>query len=81
MLLFLNIGTSEIILIILVIVIFFGPKKIPELAKSFGKAINNFNQAADKVKEEINREVVELQDAGDETKPKSEKTKKKHSDE
>ncbi len=40
-----NVGGGEILLIFLVILIFFGPKKIPELAHSLGKGIRKFNDA------------------------------------
>ena len=40
-----NVGGGEILLILLVILIFFGPKKIPELAASLGKGIRKFNDA------------------------------------
>src|SRR5438105_14990429 len=40
-----NVGSGEILLILLVILIFFGPKKIPELAHSLGKGIRKFNNA------------------------------------
>lgn len=40
-----NVGSGEILLILLVILIFFGPKKIPELAHSLGKGIRKFNDA------------------------------------
>jgi sec-independent protein translocase protein TatA len=41
-----NLGTTEILLIVLVIVIFFGAKKIPELAQGLGKGIREFKKAA-----------------------------------
>jgi sec-independent protein translocase protein TatA len=37
-----NIGTMEIILVLIVALIVFGPKKLPELGKSLGKGINEF---------------------------------------
>lgn len=40
-----NVGGGEILLILLVILIFFGPKKIPELAQSLGKGLRKFNDA------------------------------------
>ena len=40
-----NVGSGEILLIVLVILIFFGPKKIPELAQSLGKGMRKFNDA------------------------------------
>ena len=40
-----NIGTGEILLIVLFILIFFGAKKIPELAQGIGKGIREFKKA------------------------------------
>ncbi len=37
-----NIGTSEIILIVLVVLLLFGGKKIPELMKGLGKGVKSF---------------------------------------
>lgn len=37
-----NIGTSELLLILAVGLIFFGAKQIPEIARSCGRAINSF---------------------------------------
>src|SRR4026208_1844967 len=40
-----NLGGAELMLVLLVILIFFGPKKIPELASSFGKGLRKFREA------------------------------------
>jgi sec-independent protein translocase protein TatA len=40
-----DIGFTEILIIVLVIVIFFGAKKIPEIAQGFGKGIKEFKKA------------------------------------
>jgi len=40
-----NLGPMEIILIVLVILVFFGAKKIPELAQGLGKGIKEFKKA------------------------------------
>ena len=45
-------GTQEIILIILVVLLLFGGKKIPELMKGLGKGIKEFNNGKDGVDEE-----------------------------
>ena len=37
-----NLGTSEIILIVLVVLLLFGGKKIPELMKGLGKGVKSF---------------------------------------
>ncbi len=61
MLLFLNdIGGSEVLLIILFILIFFGPKSIPGIAKSFGKTIYQIKQASDDLKSEISKSGNEI---------------------
>jgi sec-independent protein translocase protein TatA len=39
-----NLGMGEIILILLVILLFFGAKRIPEIAGSFGKGIKEFKK-------------------------------------
>ena len=46
-------GTFEIILIILAIVLLFGAKKIPEIARGLGKGINEFKDAVETGKKEI----------------------------
>jgi sec-independent protein translocase protein TatA len=50
---FLNLGGQEIFLIVLVILIFFGAKKIPELARGLGKGIREFKDATKDVREQI----------------------------
>jgi len=41
-----NIGTTEVVVVALVIVILFGGKKIPELVKGFAEAIREFRRAS-----------------------------------
>lgn len=43
---FSNFGTTEIIVIAIVILIFFGGKKLPELAKGLGDAIREFKKSS-----------------------------------
>lgn len=56
-LLFFDFGTGEIFLIVLAIFLVFGPKKIPELARTMGKVVNEIKRASEEVKSEINREA------------------------
>lgn len=39
-----GLGVGELVLILVIAVLFFGSKKIPELAKGMGQAINEFNK-------------------------------------
>jgi len=51
-----NIGATEIILILLVILIFFGARKIPELAQGLGKGIREFRKAMREGEEESDKQ-------------------------
>jgi sec-independent protein translocase protein TatA len=46
-------GGSEWILILLVVLLFFGGKKIPDLMRGIGKGVREFNDAKDHVKSEL----------------------------
>ena len=50
---FLNLGPWEILLILVVVLILFGAKRLPELAKGLGQGINEFRDAVDSSKKEI----------------------------
>ena len=52
-------GGSEWILIILVVLLFFGGKKIPELMRGIGKGVREFNDAKETVKNEIDAGMKE----------------------
>jgi sec-independent protein translocase protein TatA len=48
-----NIGGSELLLILFVVFIFFGPKKLPELGRTLGKGIQEFRSAMRGIQEDI----------------------------
>ncbi len=50
-----GLGTGEIILILLIILIFFGAKKIPELAQGLGKGLREFRKATKDIQDEVER--------------------------
>ena len=50
-----GLGGGEIILILFIILLLFGAKKLPELAKGLGKGIKEFKKASNEVTEEINK--------------------------
>lgn len=54
---FFNIGPMELILILALALIIFGPSRLPEIAKGLGKAINDFRQASEGLTDGLNREL------------------------
>lgn len=55
--LFMNFGTGEILIIVFVILLLFGGKKIPELMKGLGKGVRSFKQGMNDITDEINAPV------------------------
>ena len=60
-----GIGMPELIVILAIALIVIGPKKLPDLAKSLGRAMREFKKATSEFKEsiEIDDEIKELKDA------------------
>jgi len=56
------IGGPEIIVVLLFIVMFFGSKKIPELAKGLGKAMREMKDASNDIKKEIRDSASSIKD-------------------
>lgn len=57
-----NIGFPELLVIMAIALIVFGPNKLPELAKGLGKAIREFKKASEEVKEEFYTHTKELKE-------------------
>ena len=53
-------GTWEIVAIVLVVLLLFGGKKIPELMKGLGKGVKSFKQGMNEVEDEIKKPLEEL---------------------
>jgi len=52
-----QLGGWEIMLILFVILIFFGAKRIPELARGLGKGIREFKDATNEIKKDIEKGI------------------------
>ncbi len=48
-------GATEIIIVLVIVLVLFGGKKLPELARGLGKGIKEFKKASNEVTEEINK--------------------------
>ncbi len=57
-----GLGTPEIILIVLVVLLLFGAKKIPDFAQGLGKGIREFRKAAKDIQEEVSIDDKKLED-------------------
>ena len=56
LLLFMNVGPTEIIIIALVVLLLFGGKKIPELMKGLGKGVKSFKEGMNEVSDNLKME-------------------------
>ncbi len=68
-----NIGFQEILLIVIIFLILFGPEKIPEVARTMGKIYREFTSAMKEVEETIKKEIEDegtgKRDSGDNREP------------
>jgi TatA/E family protein of Tat protein translocase len=55
-----NLGFPEMIFIFLLALIIFGPKKLPEIGRQIGKALNEFKRASNEFKSQIESEINSL---------------------
>ena len=51
------IGLPEMLIILVVALIFFGPRKLPELGRSLGRSINEFKRASNELKNTLEDEI------------------------
>lgn len=65
-----SVGTPEILLVLVIALLLFGPTKLPELGKSLGRAIREFKKASAELQETIEREVEDVKrHAGSDSNP------------
>lgn len=62
-----GIGMQEVLLIALVVLLFFGGKKIPELMKGIGKGVRSFKEGMNEVQDELKKDVTADEDVAKKT--------------
>jgi sec-independent protein translocase protein TatA len=60
--LFFDVSGGEIVVILMFVLIFFGSKKIPEMARGLGKGMREIKDATDSIKREIQHEGTKMRD-------------------
>jgi TatA/E family protein of Tat protein translocase len=60
-LLFFDISAGELIIILLVAFVVFGPSRIPEIARKIGRGLNEVRRASDEIKREITKETSKVE--------------------
>ncbi len=56
--LFIGLGAQEILFIALIVLLFFGGKKIPELMKGLGKGVRSFKEGVNGLEKDLNPDVT-----------------------
>ncbi len=59
-----SIGAPELILIFIIALLVFGPRKLPELGRALGKGISEFRKATSDLKDTLEREIADTESAG-----------------
>ena len=57
-----GIGGSEIFFILFIVILFFGSKKLPELARGLGKGLREMKEAASGIEREITKEMKDMKE-------------------
>ena len=72
-----NLGLPEMIFIFVIALIIFGPKKLPEIGRQVGRALNEFKRASNEFKAQIESEIdrIDLEERSQQILPPSEPVK------
>jgi sec-independent protein translocase protein TatA len=76
--LFLNLGGGEIMVVLLFVLLFFGSKSIPDLARGLGKGLREIREATENIKHEIEKGASEIQNSPQKASDDIKETIKEH---
>lgn len=57
-----NIGWQELLVILLIVVVLFGPRRLPEIAEAFGRSVRKFKNASRNAETELKKEIDAAKD-------------------
>jgi sec-independent protein translocase protein TatA len=60
-----GLGWQELLVILFIALIFFGPSKLPEIGKTLGKTIKSFKDSMNKISEGVKEEINQINDSTD----------------
>ncbi|PID80379.1 twin-arginine translocase TatA/TatE family subunit [bacterium DOLZORAL124_64_63] len=66
-----GLGWPEIVVILVLVLIFFGPQRLPELAESVGKSLRRFKAATREASDEVKRELDDVKNDIEEEEPRA----------
>lgn len=58
-------GWTELMIILFLVLLFFGPRRLPEVAEAIGKSIRRFKKATQEIKNEIESQDTEIKEGKD----------------
>jgi sec-independent protein translocase protein TatA len=64
-----NVGPAEILVILLLALVVFGPKRLPEIGKTVGKGLAEFRKATQDIKDEVSRTMDDGEDEAEQATP------------
>ena len=65
-----SLGPWEVVIIFLIVLVVFGGKKLPELARGLGQGLREFRNATRDIKDEVNKATDEVKEISDSDQPK-----------
>lgn len=75
-----SIGGFEWVIIIMVVLLLFGAKRIPDLARGLGQGIKEFRKASDDIKKEIDKGKRDIEESTRPTEESNQPTEKKETE-
>lgn len=73
-----GIGPAELVVVLVIALVIFGPKKIPEIANALGKSINEFKKGSREIEASVRKEIESASKEDETIDAKAESVSNKH---